>query len=353
VEYSGSGTSSRTWLLADERGSITARTDSTGAATAINSYDEYGNPDASNIGRFGYTGQIWLADAGVWHYKARAYHPGLGRFMQTDPIGQAGGMNIYAYVGGDPVNFTDPTGLLAAGPCDGKPSCSIITGSRPERFDRNLMPWDTIWYYLQMIYKPGAYVGSVDGSGGGGGGFAGMVSRLASKIASEWCEAQREGIQAGGASFISVQGVAVGSDGDGGPITGGRIDIGIAYDFRNRTVQGYWSGGGTLSPEGSPNVSGHQVGVGVNAGGAESASFLWAPAWAYDLDAAAVSVSGASNDNPFSGQGGDTALRQGSAGVGLGFGGSNIFTQGAATPPLGVGWLQDGVADMANCSASK
>jgi RHS repeat-associated protein len=113
VEYSGSGTSSRTWLLADERGSITARTDSTGAATAINSYDEYGNPDASNIGRFGYTGQIWLADAGVWHYKARAYHPGLGRFMQTDPIGQAGGMNIYAYVGGDPVNMVDPSGLLS------------------------------------------------------------------------------------------------------------------------------------------------------------------------------------------------------------------------------------------------
>jgi RHS repeat-associated protein len=113
VEYSGSGTSSRTWLLTDERGSITARTDSTGAATAINSYDEYGNPDASNVGRFGYTGQIWLEDAGVWHYKARAYHPGLGRFMQTDPIGQAGGMNIYAYVGGDPVNMVDPSGLLS------------------------------------------------------------------------------------------------------------------------------------------------------------------------------------------------------------------------------------------------
>lgn len=48
---------------------------------------------------------------GAYHYKARTYSPTLGRFLQTDPIGFAGGSNFYAYVGNDPLNWIDSLGL--------------------------------------------------------------------------------------------------------------------------------------------------------------------------------------------------------------------------------------------------
>lgn len=121
VAYEGSGTAVRRYLHADERGSIIAVSDDSGSAIAINTYDEYGIPGVNNAGistggRFQYTGQKWIPELGMYDYKARIYSPTLGRFLQTDPIGYGDGLNAYNYVGGDPVNANDPSGLKTKKP---------------------------------------------------------------------------------------------------------------------------------------------------------------------------------------------------------------------------------------------
>jgi RHS repeat-associated protein len=49
---------------------------------------------------------------GLYYYRARYYDPVLKRFIAEDPIGLAGGMNVYGYVGGDPVFYVDPNGFF-------------------------------------------------------------------------------------------------------------------------------------------------------------------------------------------------------------------------------------------------
>ena len=60
-----------------------------------------------------FTGRRFDSETGLYYYRARYYSPQLRRFIEPDPIGFAGGMNLYAYVGNDPGNATDLYGLFA------------------------------------------------------------------------------------------------------------------------------------------------------------------------------------------------------------------------------------------------
>ena len=152
VQYEGPSTTDRRWLHADERGSVIAVSDGGGNVTTINRYDEFGKPQSTNAGRFQYTGQAWLPEIGAYYYKARMYGPALGQFLQTDPIGTDGGVNLYVYVGNDPVNALDPLGL--GPPCPGGEDPITVCGMR-----------------LGAL----SFAGGASGGGGTGGGGGAQV----------------------------------------------------------------------------------------------------------------------------------------------------------------------------------
>jgi RHS repeat-associated protein len=97
----------------DANGNTSQRTDTSGAVTSTEAYDAYGARTSAFVDPFGYGAQFGYytdSETGLVLCGHRYYDPAKARWVTRDPIGYAGGINLYGYCGGGPVGAGDPSG---------------------------------------------------------------------------------------------------------------------------------------------------------------------------------------------------------------------------------------------------
>ena len=113
-----SGTTS--YYEQDALGSVTSLSNSAGNLANTYIFDSFGNLSVSTgslTNPFQYTGRDYDSETGLRYHRARYYDPIVGRFLNQDPIGVAGGINFYAYVRNSPAVQVDPGGTCVEDDC--------------------------------------------------------------------------------------------------------------------------------------------------------------------------------------------------------------------------------------------
>lgn len=130
----GKPVQNRFLMLRDQQGSAVGRMDQHGHLVERVDYDAWGRlmrrqlrdpagnwldtRDPNSDMPYGYAGYLRHPRSGLLFTRLRAYNPSLGRFTQKDPLGAAGGINLYAYAFNNPVNLVDLSGLDPGRPRD-------------------------------------------------------------------------------------------------------------------------------------------------------------------------------------------------------------------------------------------
>ncbi len=122
--FPAAGTTAWFYYHLDPLGSVAGISDANGMLVERYEYDVYGKPTIydtndtvlteSSVGNpYMFTGRRYDTETGLYYYRARYYDPNIGRFLQPDPIGYKAGLNLYTYVGNNPINRKDPRGLFS------------------------------------------------------------------------------------------------------------------------------------------------------------------------------------------------------------------------------------------------
>jgi len=101
----------------DGLGSVVALSNANKEIVERYSYDVFGEPNrTSDVNNpYLFTSRRYDSEAGLYYYRARYYACDIGRFLQPDLIGYNEGMNMYSYVGNNPLAWVDPLGLCKGG----------------------------------------------------------------------------------------------------------------------------------------------------------------------------------------------------------------------------------------------
>jgi RHS repeat-associated protein len=162
MDYTTTPSATPRYYTRDHLGSIREILSSSGTTLARYDYSAYGIRSRT-VGTYeaekGYTGHDYHIGSGLVLTLYRAYDPQTGRWLSPDPIQEAGGMNLYGYVGNNPLNYWDPDGrspesiigIVEAAPGIVVGATEVLVGIVDAALASMAAPWSTADESLELM----------------------------------------------------------------------------------------------------------------------------------------------------------------------------------------------------------